>query len=86
VFEADNARLLSVLLPPEEQAAFGFDPEALDWWDYWINVHIPALRRWCYPLMEGKPLEPRAPRELDWAAAEAGAAAQAAGSLSGGSA
>lgn len=86
VFEADNARLLSVLLPPEEQAAFGFDPEALDWWDYWINVHIPALRRWCYPLMEGKPLEPRAPRELDWAAAEAGAAAQVAGSLSGGSA
>ena len=41
---------------------------AIDWWDYWINVHIPALRRWCYPLMEGRPLESREPRALDWTA------------------
>ncbi len=27
---------------------------ALDWWDYWINIHIPALRKWCYPLIEGR--------------------------------
>ncbi len=85
VFEADHGRLLSASLPPEEQAVFGFDPEAIDWWDYWVNVHIPALRRWCYPLMEGKSLEARAPRELDWSAAEDGAAAQAAGSFSGSS-
>ncbi|HYA97798.1 MAG TPA: SDR family oxidoreductase, partial [Methylomirabilota bacterium] len=69
VFEAENARLLSAMLSPEEREAFGFEPEAIDWWDYWINIHIPALRRWCYPLMEGKPLEPRSPRELDWARA-----------------
>jgi len=31
-------------------------------------VHIPALRRWCYPLMEGRPLESREPRALDWSA------------------
>ncbi len=38
-------------------------------------MHIPALRRWCYPLMEGRPLESRAPRELDWpSAAGAGGA------------
>jgi long-chain acyl-CoA synthetase len=84
VFEADNARLLSASLSPEEQEVFGFDPESIDWWDYWVNVHIPALRRWCYPLMEGKSLEPRAPRELDWAAGETGAA-HAAGSFSSGS-
>ena len=66
VFECENARLLSAALPPEERPLFGFAPESIDWWDYWINVHIPALRRWCYPLMEGRPLESREPRSLDW--------------------
>ena len=66
VFECENARLLSAMLPPEEHALFDFAPESIDWWDYWINVHIPALRRWCYPLMEGRPLESRQPRALDW--------------------
>jgi thioester reductase-like protein len=69
VFECENTRMLSAALPQEESAIFEFAPEAIDWWDYWINVHIPALRRWCYPLMEGRPLESRAPRELDWTAA-----------------
>jgi len=40
------------------------DGRALDWWDYWINIHIPALRRWTYPLIEGRPLEARSPRNL----------------------
>jgi hypothetical protein len=75
VFECENARLLSALLPEEERPLFEFNPESIDWWDYWINIHIPALRRWCYPLMEGRPLEPRAPRELDWSAQAACASA-----------
>lgn len=66
VFECENARMLSAALVPEERELFQFDPESIDWWDYWINIHIPALRRWCYPLMEGRPLEARTPRELDW--------------------
>jgi thioester reductase-like protein len=66
VFECENTRLLSAALPPQERALFDFTPEAVDWWDYWINVHIPALRRWCYPLMEGRPLESREPRALVW--------------------
>lgn len=66
VFECENARLLSAALSPEERELFAFDPEAIDWWDYWINVHIPALRRWCYPLMEGRPLESRPPRQIEW--------------------
>jgi len=36
----------------------------LDWWEYWIDIHIPALRRWTYPLIEGRPLEARVPRVL----------------------
>ncbi|HLK04012.1 MAG TPA: SDR family oxidoreductase [Candidatus Acidoferrum sp.] len=66
VFECENARLLTAALTPEEHKLFAFDPETIDWWDYWINVHIPALRRWCYPLMEGRPLESRPARQIDW--------------------
>ena len=54
VFEAANVERLSEALPPGERAAFGYDARSIDWWDYWINVHIPALRKWCYPLIEGR--------------------------------
>ncbi len=64
VFEAANVERLSAALPAEEGAAFGYDARSLDWWDYWINVHIPALRKWCYPLIEGRPLEARPRRNV----------------------
>ena len=75
VFQCENARLLSAALSPDEKVMFDFSPETIDWWDYWINIHIPALRRWCYPLMEGKSLEAREPRVLDWSAPQQGASA-----------
>jgi long-chain acyl-CoA synthetase len=63
-FVADNVEKLAQSLVPEERAAFGYDAAAVDWWEYWIEIHIPALRRWTYPLIEGRPLEARAPRNL----------------------
>ncbi len=63
VFEAENVQLLSAALPENEREAFGYDAGTIDWWDYWINIHIPALRKWCYPLIEGRPLEARPRRE-----------------------
>jgi len=64
VFECDNVQLLSALLPPEEREAFGYEPALIDWWDYWINIHIPALRKWCYPLIEGHAVETAQRREF----------------------
>jgi long-chain acyl-CoA synthetase len=64
VFEAANIERLSAALPIEERASFGYDARSIDWWDYWINVHIPALRKWCYPLIEGRPMETRPRRTL----------------------
>src|SRR5262249_48348521 len=61
-FVADNVEKLSRSLVPDERQNFGYRTSSLDWWDYWINIHIPALRRWTYPLIEGRPLEARAPR------------------------
>lgn len=37
-----------------EEAAFVFDTPAIDWRHYWLNVHVPGLRKWCFPLFEGK--------------------------------
>jgi hypothetical protein len=64
IFEAANIERLDAALPENEKADFGYDARALDWWDYWINVHIPALRKWCYPLIEGRQLEPRPRRSV----------------------
>ncbi len=63
-FVADNVEKLSLALVPEERADFGYDTRSLDWWTYWIDIHIPALRRWTYPLIEGRPLAVRPPRPL----------------------
>ena len=69
-FIAENIEKLAHVLRPEEQADFGYDTRSIDWWEYWINVHIPALRRWTYPLIEGRPLEARPPREFQLSGTE----------------
>lgn len=66
-FAAENIEKLSYALVPEEREQFGYDTRSLDWWEYWINIHIPALRRWTYPLIEGRPLEARPPRTFQLA-------------------
>jgi hypothetical protein len=63
-FIADNVEKLSHALVPEEREQFGYNTCAIDWWEYWINIHIPALRRWTYPLIEGRPLEARTRRHF----------------------
>jgi len=68
-FAAENIEKLSYALVPEEQELFAYDTRSLDWWEYWINIHIPALRRWTYPLIEGRPLEARPPRSFQLAPA-----------------
>ncbi|HEV2401085.1 MAG TPA: SDR family oxidoreductase [Candidatus Sulfotelmatobacter sp.] len=66
-FTAENVEKLSHALVPEEREQFAYDTRSLDWWEYWINIHIPALRRWTYPLIEGRPLEARPPRTFQLA-------------------
>ncbi|MGA2744711.1 MAG: SDR family oxidoreductase [Candidatus Sulfotelmatobacter sp.] len=68
-FAAENVEKLSYALVPEERDIFGYDTRSLDWWEYWINIHIPALRRWTYPLIEGRPLEARPARSFQLAPA-----------------
>ena len=69
-FVAENVEKLAYALVPEEKANFGYDTRSIDWWEYWINIHIPALRRWTYPLIEGRPLEARPSRRFQLAEAD----------------
>jgi thioester reductase-like protein len=69
-FVAENVEKLAYALVPEERSDFGYDTRGIDWWEYWINIHIPALRRWTYPLIEGRPLEARPSRSFQLAEAE----------------
>jgi long-chain acyl-CoA synthetase len=57
IFTTDNLLKYDVVEEP-----FRFDPTALNWRTYWINVHIPGLRKWCYPLFEGRTPEQYRPR------------------------
>jgi thioester reductase-like protein len=67
-FAADNVERLAHALAEDEKTVFGYDTRSIDWWDYWINIHIPALRKWTYPLIEGRPLEARSSRTMRFAA------------------
>jgi len=72
-FAADNIEKLSHSLVPEERDTFDYSTRSLDWWEYWINIHIPALRRWTYPLIEGRQLEARPARNFQLAPANGNA-------------
>jgi thioester reductase-like protein len=83
VFEAENVQLLSACLPEDEHQAFGYDPYSIDWWEYWINIHVPALRRWVYPLIEGRAPESRPRRDFSAQPAADGTARRASSARAG---
>jgi alcohol-forming fatty acyl-CoA reductase len=39
---------------PPLEPEFRFEPEKLDWRRYWLDIHMPGLRRWAFPLIEGR--------------------------------
>jgi len=40
-----------------EEEEYLFRPESIDWRDYILNIHEPGIRKWCYPILENKPVE-----------------------------
>lgn len=37
---------------PVVEAEFRFAPESIEWRHYWLDIHMPGLRRWCFPEYE----------------------------------
>ncbi|MFM8439859.1 MAG: SDR family oxidoreductase, partial [Acidobacteriota bacterium] len=52
LYRADNVRALIDEVPEEERALLPWYPERLDWYDYWLNVHFPGIRKWVLPGLE----------------------------------
>ena len=52
MFRADNVRALFDRISGDEQALLRWHPEKFDWYDYWMNVHLPGLKKWVFPTLE----------------------------------
>ena len=51
-YRADNLRALMSLVADDERQLLPWYPEKLDWYDYWLNVHFPGLKKWVLPQLE----------------------------------
>ena len=51
-FHASNIRALYASLKPADAEHHPFRPDLIDWRDYWINVHLPGLRRHIFPQLD----------------------------------
>jgi long-chain acyl-CoA synthetase len=51
-FSCENARSAWARLPAEYKDVVRWEPETIDWADYYVNVHMPALEKWTFPVME----------------------------------
>ncbi len=61
-FVTANVRGLRDRMSPEDRAAVGWAPEAIDWRMYMHEVHLPGLDRWVLPQIEARTLKPEKPR------------------------
>jgi long-chain acyl-CoA synthetase len=52
VFRADHIRALRDRFSADDQSRLRWGPEALDWYDYWMNIHFPGLQRWVLPELD----------------------------------
>src|SRR5215510_9369474 len=52
IFRADNVRALFERVREEERQLLTWNPESFDWYDYWLNVHLPGLKKWVLPTLE----------------------------------
>jgi long-chain acyl-CoA synthetase len=51
-FHAANIRALYATLKTADAERHPFRPDLIDWRDYWINIHLPGLRRHIFPQLD----------------------------------
>ncbi|MBI4466343.1 MAG: SDR family oxidoreductase, partial [Acidobacteria bacterium] len=50
VFETGNIRAAYNQLSDEDRARLVWDPENIDWADYWVNIHTKGIEKWIRPV------------------------------------
>lgn len=53
-FSAKETRALMASLSSEDAQRLYWAPEHIDWRHFWMDVHIPGMQRWSFPLLEEK--------------------------------
>ena len=51
-FRTDNVCSLFARIRKEERALLQWNPEELDWYNYWMDTHFPGLQKWVFPTLE----------------------------------
>ncbi|HMQ02456.1 MAG TPA: AMP-binding protein [Pyrinomonadaceae bacterium] len=52
LYRSDNVRALISLIKEKEKHLLPWYPEKLDWYDYWLKVHFPGMKKWVLPTLE----------------------------------
>src|SRR5204862_784387 len=52
IFRSDNVRALFARIPQDESQFLTWNPETFDWYHYWLNIHMPGLKKWVLPTLE----------------------------------
>ena len=52
VFRSENVRTLFDRISEDERSLLTWNPEQFDWYDYWLNIHLPGLTKWVFPTLE----------------------------------
>lgn len=59
VFRCDNIRAIRDRMPEEDRKLLPWEPESLDWYDYFMNIHFPGLAKWVLPELDETFAPPR---------------------------
>src|SRR5262249_37533916 len=52
VFRAAQTGALFAGLSGDDRALLPWDPETIEWREYWLDLHMPGLKRWVFPSLE----------------------------------
>ncbi len=52
IFQSAHTRALWARFSPEDRQKLPWDPEAIDWRHYWMEVHMKGLEEWVFPGLE----------------------------------
>ncbi len=59
VFRCDNTRAAYARLSADDRAKIAWEPETIEWRQWFLEVHVPALEKWVFPQIDDRLRKPR---------------------------
>ncbi len=51
-YRSENVRALMSRVKKSEKHLLPWSPDEIDWYEYWLKIHFPGLRKWVLPQLE----------------------------------